>query len=285
MTTLSRSAIVTLLATLAACTSPATGGGVATGGAGGQPAGTGGSGTSTGGVVGAGTGGSTASGGASGGGGEATGGAAVDASAPPASDASSSGGSTTPSSDGGGGPAVSGDMLAWYECEADGNMFTAPARVTECSAGPCPAGAPIKEALECCSGGKKVSNVERGNGKLLMNKVNAPADGTYDVAWWYHCGKNDNFGDPGCGGDPTKTASGCRPHVIEVNGTRLPKVYEFHCYPGSWGELHVSTVPMTLKAGDNSILIYATPGRDAADLDAIALYPQGKGPMPAAFGH
>ena len=50
----------------------------------------------------------------------------------------------------------------------------------------------------------------------------APSDGMYDVTWWFHCGKNDNFGDTGCGGAP-HTASGCRPHIFEINGAKFPK--------------------------------------------------------------
>jgi hypothetical protein len=45
------------------------------------------------------------------------------------------------------------------------------------------------------------------------------------------------------------------------------------------------TTPLPLKAGDNSIRVVATPGRDAADLDAIAIYPTGKGVPPVAFSH
>jgi hypothetical protein len=107
----------------------------------------------------------------------------------------------------------------------------------------------------------------------------------YDVTWWFHCGKNDNFGDKNCGGAPNRTASGCRPHILVVNGTKLPKVYEFPCFPGSWGEIHGSTTPVPLKAGMNSIRIYATPGRDASDMDAIAVYPAGKSVSPVAFSH
>jgi hypothetical protein len=120
---------------------------------------------------------------------------------------------------------------------------------------------------------------------VTINNISAPADGMYDVTWWFHCGKNDNFGDANCGGVP-HTPSGCRPHVIIVNGARLPKIYEFPCFPGSWGEIHASTVQVPLKAGAmNSIQIFATPGRDASDMDAIAVYPAGKGTPPIAGSH
>jgi hypothetical protein len=102
----------------------------------------------------------------------------------------------------------------------------------------------------------------------------------YDVTWWYHCGKDDNFGDTTCGGEP-HTKSGCRPHILVVNGTKMAPVYHFPCFPGPWGEIHASTTRLPLKAGKtNSIRVYATPGRDAADLDAIAVFPVGKGNPP-----
>src|SRR6185369_10480301 len=138
----------------------------------------------------------------------------------------------------------------------------------------------VKEGVECCSGGKKLSQLLRGKGGVVFNALEAPSDGMFDVTWWFHCGKNDNFGDTNCGGAP-HTASGCRPHILEVNGTKLPKVYHFPCYPGSWGQIHAATTTIPLKSGKtNSIRVYATPGRDAADLDAIVVYPAGKGTMP-----
>jgi hypothetical protein len=252
------------------------GGGSSTGGAGGDvPGGLGAGGAGAGGVGGtAGSGGGPAGG--SGGGG--SGGAAAADAGPAAGTGGDIGDASA--------PPLTGDMIGWYEAEADGNEFTKPARVSTCGAGPCASTAAVKELAECCSGGKKVSNVERGNGKLQINKISVPADGTYDVTWWYHCGKNDNFRDPGCGGDPKRTKSGCRPHVLIVNGGPPSKVYEFACFPGSWGELHAATTPLALKAGgDNTIKIFATPGQDAADLDAIAIYPAGKGLMPVPFSH
>jgi hypothetical protein len=148
-------------------------------------------------------------------------------------------------------------------------------------------GAPetIQPEAMCCSQGKEVRQLLRGKGGLVFNKVMAPADGMYDVTWWYHCGLNDNFGDPGCGGEPNHPKAGCRPHILTVNGTQLPKVYEFHCFPGPWGQIHAVVTPLPLKSGENSIKVVATSGRDAADLDAIAVYPAGKGVGPTAFAH
>jgi hypothetical protein len=207
-------------------------------------------------------------------------------------DASATGGSgggdetpdASPPATGDGGGAMPAGAIAWYECEAvpPNTIFGATTIVT-CSAGPCPSHDAIKEGIECCSGGKKLSQLLRGKGGAVLNAIAAPSDGMYDVTWWFHCGKDDNFGDTGCGGAP-HTKSGCRPHVLEVNGTKLPKVYHFPCFPGSWGELHASTTTIPLKGGMNSIRVYATPGRDAADLDAIELFPAGKGLPPNIAG-
>jgi hypothetical protein len=257
-----------------------------TGGAGGS-AGAGGAPTSAGGS--SGTGGSGGAGGA----------VSVDAAA-----ADSGGGG--PAGEGGtGGDDASADtssadavtaggegMLGFYEAEAvmpaGPNELIAPAIVNNCPNMSPACGAPdtIKSESMCCSAGKEVRQLLRGRGGLQFNKIAAPADGMYDVTWYYHCGKNDNFGDGNCGGEPNHPAGGCRPHVLTINGTRQPKVYEFHCYPGPWGEIHVVTTPqLPLKMGDNSIRVVATPGRDAADLDAIAVFPAGKGAGLTAFAH
>jgi hypothetical protein len=104
----------------------------------------------------------------------------------------------------------------------------------------------------------------------------------YDVTWWYHCGLNDNFGDKNCGGqtNPPTTASGCRPHQIVVNGTELTGTYHFPCFPGAWSIIHAASTTITLKAGANTIKIYSTAPRDAADMDAIAIAPAGQGTAP-----
>jgi hypothetical protein len=284
------STVLALAFTVSACgsgsskdpvpTPPSAGtGGSSTGGSG--AGGTGGFGAGGSGEAGSGGTGGSATGGAGGGGGTATGGSGGgegDA-APAGGSGGSAADSGTPT------PPMSGDMIGWYEAEAvPPNQISGPATVGTCGAGPCASVAAIKEGMECCSGGKKVSQLIRGNGQLQFNAVKAPADGMYDVTWWFHCGKNDNFGDANCGGVP-HTPSGCRPHVILVNGTKLPKIYEFPCFPGSWGQIHAATVAMPLKAGDNTIRIYATPGRDASDMDAIAVYPAGKGTPPIAGSH
>jgi hypothetical protein len=255
------------------------------------------SGTSTGGVAagGSGSGGSTGSGGDSGGQSGSAGSSGGD-------DAASSGDAPSGTSDVPGGtggssggsdaapPATGGALpagaIGWYEAEAvPPNTLFGGTKIAMCgTAPPCASIDAIKEGVECCSGGKKLSQLLRGKGGVVVNDVAVPADGMYDVTWWYHCGKNDNFGDPTCGGLP-HTPSGCRPHIMEINGAKQPKVSEWPCFPGSWGQIHAVTTPMAFKAGKNSIRIYATPGRDAADLDALAIYPAGMGLKPVAGTH
>jgi hypothetical protein len=245
-------------------------GGSATGGS--KPSSTTGGSTGTGGATAA-TGGSTGSGGAQG------------ADASTGGEAGSGGGDDAgpPSSDGGGVSAGHTGAVGWYEAEAAANTLFGGSKIGSCGAGVCMATDTIKEGQECCSAGKKVSQLLRGRGGVIFNNVMAPSDGMYDVTWWFHCGKSDNFGDANCGGAP-HTPSGCRPHVFELNGAKFPKVYHFPCFPGSWGEIHASTVTFPLKAGMNSIKVQATPGRDAADLDAIEVFPAGKGFPPNIVG-
>jgi hypothetical protein len=180
-----------------------------------------------------------------------------------------------------------GGMISFYEAEAvPPNELLPPCGIskgkTVCPGTP----AELVPEAECTSGGGELNQLLRGNGGVVFNKVTVPADGDYDITWWYHCGLNDNFGDTNCGGEPNYPKSGCRPHVLTVNGTKLPKVFEFHCFPGDWLQIHAATTTsIPLKAGENSIRVVATPGRDAADLDAIAIWPVGKGTPPVAFAH
>jgi hypothetical protein len=261
------------------------GNGTASGGAsgtstGGSAAGGGGPGGSSGE-----SGGQAGSGGGSNGNDDAAGDAPTASDAPAASDGSSSGQSDAAAPPSTGGPLPAG-AIGWYEAEAvPPNTLFGGTKIAMCgTAPPCTSLDAIKEGVECCSGGKKLSQLLRGRGGVVMNDITVPSDGMYDVTWWYHCGKNDNFGDPTCGGLP-HTPSGCRPHIMEINGTKQPKVSEWPCFPGSWGQIHAVTTPMQFKAGKNSIRIYATPGRDAADLDALAVYPAGMGLKPVAGTH
>jgi hypothetical protein len=250
------------------------------------------SGTSTGGSAagGSGPGGSAASGGESGGQAGSGNDDAAASDAPVAGDAPTATDGSAGPSDAAAPPSTGGPLpagaIGWYEAEAvPPNTLFGGTKIAMCgTAPPCTSLEAIKEGVECCSGGKKLSQLLRGKGGVVMNDVTVPSDGMYDVTWWYHCGKNDNFGDPTCGGLP-HTPSGCRPHIMEINGTKQPKVSEWPCFPGSWGQIHAVTTPMQFKAGKNSIRIYATPGRDAADLDALAVYPAGMGLKPVAGTH
>jgi hypothetical protein len=202
------------------------------------------------------------------------------------------GGSTT----GTGGSGGSAGRYGWYEAEAaPPNQLYGRAVKSKC-AKTCPSMDAIKPNDDCCSAGGEVNWIVsgghgpdpqppdgRGGGELRFNAVSAPADGMYDVTWWYHCGNNDNFGDKNCGGqtDPPTTSAGCRPHQIIVNGTEMPGTYHFPCFAAGWGIIHAATVTLPLKAGAmNWIHVYATKPRDAADMDAIEIVPVGRGVPP-----
>jgi hypothetical protein len=124
--------------------------------------------------------------------------------------------------------------------------------------------------------------VSAASGFLQFNDIQVPADGTYDLTWFYHCGLSDNFGDTSCGGQtsPPTTPSGCRPHKLTVNGVALTGTYHFPCFPGSWAIEHVATTTVPLKAGTNTVRIGPPKPRDAADLDAVWVQRAGLGSMP-----
>jgi hypothetical protein len=282
MTTLREAALAAAMLMLAAsCHSgdqgspggaaPVDSGGSAPGGSGGGPS-----------IPGSDTGGTSGTGGtvSTGSGGaptvvDAGGTAVVDAPvASPASDGA------TASSDGGAvvvGPG--GEVEGWYEAEAiPPNEKAERTENHPMGQTPCPT-KPPKPGDNCSSGGGEVTWITEGRqGWLQYNGVAAPSDGMYDVTWWYHCGNNDNFGDKHCGGqtNPPTTAAGCRPHNIVVNGTELPGTYHFPCFAGSFGIIRAATTALPLKAGMNSIKVYAR-SRDAADMDALQVQSLGKG--------
>jgi hypothetical protein len=167
-------------------------------------------------------------------------------------------------------------------------MLFGPARATKCGMACGPPGT-FKPGDTCCSGGGEVTQIlGRAMGALQYNNVSAPADGMYDVTWWYHCGLNDNFGDKNCGGqtNPPTTPSGCRPHQIVVNGTEMPGTYHFPCFPGPWSIIRAATTTLPLKGGAmNTIKVYATAPRDAADMDAIEVVPAGMGIAPTLMSN
>ncbi len=220
----------------------------------------------------------------------------------------------------GDGPAnVPASYFARYEAESPSNARTYPVEgIATDGAQPC-AGAPgtssdgVKEGANCASAGHVVNQIlgrspctpptstssytNCGNkgGGVTFNDVAAPAEGVYDVTFWYHSGGGgpggsaDTYGDVKCGGLDYKTGpgSGCRPHLIYVNGLQMAVTvagrnavyYEFPAYPDSWSILHGAVVALPLKAGSNTIYIKA-PGfttSDAVDLDALDVQPSGPG--------
>jgi len=216
----------------------------------------------------------------------------------------------------GGTPATAGsgnvplDFFARYEAEAPQNVLTYPVEGFVSEGAPCPAGG-VKEGASCASGGKVANQIlgrspcnpptsttsynqcQNKGGGVQFNGVTVPVAGTYEVTWWYHCGSSDFYGDTKCGGLDYKTGpgTGCRPHLIDVNGVPMSTTvdgatalyYQFPCYPGSWSILHGATTALPLKAGANTIYIHA-PGAttlDAADLDALDLHAEGQGTAPA----
>jgi hypothetical protein len=214
-----------------------------------------------------------------------------------------------------GGSGVSANFFMRYEAESALNTLTYPVEGVGAEGAPPCAADGVKEGADCASGGKVVNQIlgrspctpptsttsydqcqDKGGG-VQFNDVTVPADGIYDVTWWYHCGQDkpghaDVYGDTKCGGlnYNTGTGSGCRPHLIDVDGVAMSstvggeeaRYYQFPCYPVSWSILHGATTALPLKAGSNTIYIHA-PGAttlDAVDVDAIDVQAEGHGTAP-----
>jgi hypothetical protein len=126
------------------------------------------------------------------------------------------------------------------------------------------------------------ANGAHAAGWMQFNQISAPADASYDVTFWYHCGLADVYGDTDCGGQKTTqpNQTGCRPHIFTVNGTVLPGGYHFPCFPGSWDTIYAATVSLPLTKGMNTIMVAPPPPRDAVDVDVIEILPPGKGHAP-----
>ncbi|MCL6670272.1 alpha-galactosidase D [Streptomyces panaciradicis] len=126
-----------------------------------------------------------------------------------------------------------GTALAFtgYEAEASGNTLGGNASVADCSA---------------CSGGKKVGNLYLG-GKLTVNDVVVPKAGTYQVKIAYVSGD-------------------ARSAAVSVNGGGATH----HKFPstGDWSTVETVSVPLTLKAGSNTITFDSGNGY-APDIDRI----------------
>ncbi|MER7925717.1 CBM35 domain-containing protein [Streptomyces sp. NPDC096057] len=118
-----------------------------------------------------------------------------------------------------------------YEAEATGNTLSGNASVADCSA---------------CSDGKKVGNLYVG-GKLTVNNVVVAKAGTYQVKIAYVSGDS-------------RSAS------ISSNGNAASS----HKFPstGDWGTVGTVSVPVSLKAGANTITFDSGSGY-APDIDRI----------------
>jgi hypothetical protein len=201
-----------------------------------------------------------------------------------------------------------------YEAESPVNTLAFPVQQIESDGyATCPAG-DLKEGADCASSGRVVSQIlgrspcepptsqgsydgcQNIGGGITFNDVTVPADGTYDVTWWYHCGADpakpgraNVYGDTGCGGldYQTGTGSGCRSHLIDVNGVPMSSTvsgerasfFHFPCYGSAWSILHGAITALPLKAGANAIYIHAPGARtlDAVDIDALDIQPSGRG--------
>ncbi|MEV0740691.1 fibronectin type III domain-containing protein [Streptomyces sp. NPDC050549] len=130
-------------------------------------------------------------------------------------------------------PAAGGPVS--YEAESSGNTLSGNASVGDCSA---------------CSGGKKVGNLG-GTGTLAVNHVTAPRDGTYLMKLDYTDGSTG------------------RTMIIGTGDTSFQQFL-----PGSndnnWGRPSSITVPVQLKAGDNTIT-FGNASDYASDVDRITL--------------
>ncbi len=264
-----------------------TGGSVATGGT----TGTGGN-VSTGGVPG--TGGS-GTGGSGGGAGTGEGGAGEGGSTGGQAGAGAGAGGQAGTSTGGqAGAAAVGNIDEFYEAEAiPPNQIFGYAQNAK---GTPMCTKPLTVGDSCFSGAGEVTWIVSKNGAhpagwMQFNAISAPADASYDVTFWYHCGGTstsggvtyaDVYGDCDCGGQmmTEPKQGGCRPHVFTVNGTLLPGAYHFPCFPGSWSTLYAATVSLPLTKGTNTIMVAAPDPRDASDLDVIEILPPGKGHAP-----
>ncbi|WP_405876068.1 alpha-galactosidase D [Streptomyces sp. NBC_00005] len=126
-----------------------------------------------------------------------------------------------------------GSALAFtgYEAESPSNTLAGNASVADCSA---------------CSGGKKVGNLYLG-GKLTFNDIVVPKAGTYQVKISYVSGDARSVDISADGGGATH-----------------------HKFPstGDWGTAETVSVPLTLKAGSNTITLDSG-NSYAPDIDRI----------------
>ncbi|MFG2356262.1 fibronectin type III domain-containing protein [Streptomyces sp. NPDC048521] len=130
-------------------------------------------------------------------------------------------------------PAAGGPVS--YEAEASGNTLGGNASVSDCSA---------------CSGGKKAGNLG-GGGSVAINHVTAPRDGTYLMKLDYTDGSS---------GRTIVVTAGDRSFQLPLPGSN----------DNNWGQPQSITVPVPLKAGENTIT-FGNPSDYASDVDRITL--------------
>ena len=200
-----------------------------------------------------------------------------------------------------------------YEAEAAGNTLTYPVQSIDGDMDACPPDGVVEGAM-CASGGRiaryimgrspcqpptsrtSYDECENLGGGVTFNDVTVPVAGSYDVTWWYHCGADPSrpgrasvYGDTACGGIDygTGAGSGCRSHMIDVNGVNVATTidgqtapyFHFPCYPTDWKILHGVVTSLALNAGPNTLYIHA-PGAtmlDASDIDALDVRTAGQG--------
>jgi hypothetical protein len=133
-----------------------------------------------------------------------------------------------------------------------------------------------------------------GKDTVTFTGVYAPADGDYNIVWYYFCGNSDtdNNYPPSCPGSKegsTVGPPGCRQAKFTVNGVDDPTTYEVPCFltgtnDGQWTTIHSwerddpntkALIPFHLKQGStNTIKIYAG-NHDTVDLSGIRV-PDGR---------
>ena len=195
-----------------------------------------------------------------------------------------SGEAAADSGDAGGTTSGSG-VNEWYEAEAiPPNQIFEYAMKTTC-APICPK--PVVPGAVCCSGGGEVTWIVSENayhtaGWMVFNDIAAPADGTYDLTFWYHSGGGDTYGDNNCGGQPLTQPDqvGCRPQTFVINGTTMPGAYHFPTYKSGAFIIRAATVSLPLAKGMNTIKVAPPPPRDSVDMDALQVLPSGMGIAP-----
>jgi hypothetical protein len=208
------------------------------------------------------------------------------------------GGTTAPAGDGG---VCSGTVYgAGNQCP--GNMPPAAGNTMPCTTTVQSHGATPSMCANCttcppdgmaCCPAQAGSTTGYTVGQLLLGmkdnvtfyNVMAPADGDYNIVWYYHCGNADTDGykSATCPSSPEGSSMGppgCREALFTVNGVTDPMTYEMPCFlngPNTWAIVHSwqrddpatkALIPFHLKAGANTIKIFAD-AHDTVDLSSI----------------